>query len=340
MGIYGHRFDNYIENNNQNALLEQYLTEMHISKNDLKNPNILKKVLEKSEKEQNIANSLSVTCPFLLGIAADVVSGIIAGSILTSIALFIPFIIGSLVLSAKIIEKIPVYEQKNVGKLVKKAESLKAKTMRMKDCKEKQEILRNCDNVLNAVDKYKKHKIDEAKKKEYENAKKFLADVIKITKGDESASLPENPQEFYDVYELADKLGIMSPGKLDKVVEKICTDSIKYEDRGIMELFCGTDSIHDKLAPSKKDLEALEKKIPGFKNNIKVCIMYAIDDTVFFFNPKNKTFVYGDYFPDTLEVNTSLYQLAKKYQEDEFSKEQIEMYKSIYEEIKGSEENK
>jgi len=332
MGIYGHKFDSLLlENSYQYE--QTILMEMNISKNDLKDPKILDKVLDRARKEENIATSVSITCPMLLSISADIIAGIISGSIITSLALFIPFIIGGLALAVKILDSLPNYEKKNVSKLVKKAEDLKKKTMRLKDSKEKQEIIKNCDNVLKAVKQYEQKKIDEALKIEHERKRGILNIVIKIAKG-QPAQLPELPRDFFEYYEVADKLGIMSPGKMDKAIANICANDL--DDRGILNLVYGVSSIYDKNGPDRKEVEDFEKVVPGFKDNIKVCYLYAIDDTVFFYNPKNKTFVYGDYFPDTLDVSSSLYQLAKEdNDEGPLSKEDLEEYKSIYEEIKN-----
>lgn len=321
---------------------QEILQEMHISKADLKDPKILNKVLEKSKKESNNATALAVSVPFLLGIAADVVAGIVAGSILTSIGLFIPFIFGAAILAMKLLEMIPNYEDKNIKKLVTKTEELKKNTMKMKESKEKKEILDRCDKILKSVEKHKIDKADKASKKQYEKDKKLVSYIIKLSKSE----VPPFLGEVYDTYFLADKLGIAKPADLDKAIVNYCIKN-KNEDTGydntLAKLFFGEFDI-DKIKQEhpREDIDKLEKVVPGFKEHSKVYVFYAIDDTVFFFNYKNKTFYYGDYGADYLDYNTSLYRLAssKKNSPSEFSKEELERYKSIYEELKNNKKEK
>mgnify|MGYP007012530957 CR=1 FL=1 len=66
-------------------------------------------------------------------------------------------------------------------------------------------------------------------------------------------------------------------------------------------------------------------------------------DYYFFFNHKNKTFYYcGTYAnPELLDSNKSLYSLVSKHgieNAKKFSKKEIEMYKQIYESLKGNQD--
>ena len=325
----------------QDVIYEQtVLNEMHISKEDLKDPKILEKVLEKSKKEQNTKASIAMGAPMVLGIAADVVAGIATGSIVTSLALFIPFIIGSIVLAAKILDKIvtsgDTTENKNIAKLIKKVQNLRSKTEKLKDSKEKTEILENCDKILKSVDKYKVKKADKAEKERVGKIKNRVKMLIDASKG-KSFIIDPDIETTYENYLLADKLGISSASALDKTTVDICMkDNIKKE--GILDLFYSVDDIDKVDNYHEKDVDKLDKMIKGFKQNVKVIAFYAIDDTIFFFNPSNKKFYYGSYDSDSLYGDSSLYNLCKKCGSKlakKFTDQEITEYKQIYEEMKN-----
>ena len=325
----------------QEAIYEQtVLNEMHISKEDLKDPKILEKVLEKSKKEAENKATAATVIPMLLGIAADVVLGIATGSILLSIVLFVPFIIGALVLAMNyIIDAMgsgAEIKDKNIEKLVKKTQDLKNKTLKLKDSKEKTEILDRCDKILESV---KKHKSDEVNKKEKEridNIKFRIKTIIQMSKGEKVPD--DNPAEVYMDYVIADKLGIATPQQMEKAYIK-CLMSSKSKEH-ILDIFFGGPEDIEKFT-YEHEVDALDKKIKGTKQNAEICIIYAIDDTIFFYNPTDKKFAYGDYDPDTLTIDTSLYNLSKKMYsrsykkaDNPLDKKEIEEYKRIYEEMK------
>lgn len=134
---------------------QEILHELHISKSDLKDPKILQKVLDKTEKEVKAHNATVDTVSYVLAIAADILVGIVTGSIVAPLVLFAPFIIGATLIGIDFVKDNRNETNKNLDKLVKKAEEVKKNAMKLKDSKHKQEIISNCDKVLKAVNDYK-----------------------------------------------------------------------------------------------------------------------------------------------------------------------------------------
>ena len=326
----------------QETIYEQtVLNEMHISKKDLSDPDILKKVLEKSEKESNNATMAAMSIPLVLGIAADIVLCIVMGSIGLSIALFLPFIGGACILAVKVIEKIPDFKEQNLKKLKDKAENLKKNALKLKDGKEKEKILADCDKVLKSIEKYH---VKEANKKAKEKSTKdrnFIIRLMKVAAGEYEIATEYMTDTYRDYY-VADKIGLMKPAELDKVVVNYCKThkNEKGEYGNLIDLFCGSYDVEGaKKAVGEKEFDKLQKVIPGFGTDGEdVYIFYAIDDTIVFYNRKNSKFYYGDYGADWLKYDSSLYKLAEKCGGrdgmSEITKEDIENYKSIYEELK------
>lgn len=148
----------------QDAIYEQtVLNEMHISKKDLSDPKILDKVLKKTEKEVERHNNAVSAISLLLGVAADVALGLATGSLLASFVMFIPFLGGACALTMKFIKSYPDQEEKNLNKLVEKAKKLKANLEKNKDPK-KEDLIKKCDDIIKAIENYKKNKIEEAQK--------------------------------------------------------------------------------------------------------------------------------------------------------------------------------
>ncbi len=345
MGIYGHRFDSLIEERNNYLFESTILTEMHISKKDLEDPEILKKVLEKSKKEANDKGNAILIASGLISTACDIVVGIVTGSIVLSLVLFIPFIIGGLILAFKVLMNIKDPEDKNVSKLVSKVKELKSKTEKLKDSPEKDKIIKRCDKILDSVDKhYNKIKSDR-KRSENNRIKNHIDTLVKYSKGE----LPVAGGDIdfiYREYILANKLGIATPDKIDTGCVKCCKDIINNqtkEDKNeyALEYFYGYDNFENALNDKQNEsneLQSLAKLIPGFKECDPVFALYAIDDTIIFFNSKdNKFYFCSDYDSKSLLSDSSLYKLClkvyKKYSWDDsdiVSEEEIEKFKAVY----------
>lgn len=321
------------------AIYEQtILNEIHISKKDLKDPKVLDKILEKTKKDVETHNNIVMSLSFAIGIAGDIALGVATGSILVPIITFIPFIGGVLVAATKFLKTEEAEKEKNIQKLVDKVEKLKKNAEKMEDSKEKKEIIDRCNQILNSVNKYHKNEADKKSKADHDSKVKEIKHLINVVNGKETINCEYMPNAYND-YVIADKLGIANHSKLDKAMVDYCTKhkSDGYSD-GVMELFIGEDNIEKaKKYLSDKELDEYEKEIPGFKENTRVYTLYAIDDTVCFFNPKNKHFYFGDYGPKWLDHDSSLYRLSEKLGKSgsELTKEDIESYKQIYEEIKN-----
>ena len=318
------------------ALLEQaILNEMKISNEDLKDPNILKKVLERSKKEAEDKRSSIYVAAMVLGIAADVVLFISTGLLLTSIGAFLPFIGGACALAIAVVNRLPDYEKKNVDKLEAKAKKLKEKADKMKDGPEKKQILSNCNKVLKTIENYRKKKVSDAEKAKYEENKKFVQYIINAIKG---KVIPHSQlHELYGVYYVADKIGAGSSEDLDKGFTKYCLSHL--DKSGIFTHITGKDNYKDALKGgfSEDDLKKYEKMIPGFKENTPFVDIGSNDEALFFFNQKNSSYYYGTYgFYKYWDYNKSLYSIVNKYSKEykvSFTKEEIETYKQIYDSI-------
>lgn len=328
----------YLKPESEDTIYEQtILNEMHISKNDLKNPEVLKKVLEQSKKEKNLYSSFTM-CVFLLGLLSDVVLGIVTGSILLSIGMFIPILVGSAMLAYELMIKCPNFEDKNINKLVSKTEKLKKNAERLKDEKAKSEIIATCDKILNSVAKYRKSESHKKAMKQLEADKKFIKRLIDTANGEDVLFIDGYPEEVYKAYLVADKLGIAKPNDLDKAMKKYCTSHPDDDDGydNLIELSIGYKNAKEAIeddAYLKKHIEEMDKAIPGYKDNAKMFIFYAIDDTVVFYNFKNGKFYWGDYDP-SITSNSSLYEIVKKYANNTtVSKEELERYKGVYDSL-------
>lgn len=326
----------YLKPESEDTIYEQtILNEMHISKNDLKNPDVLKKVLEQSKKEKNLYSSFTM-CVFLLGLLSDVVLGIVTGSILLSIGMFLPILVGSAMLAYELMIKCPNFEDKNINKLVSKTEKLKKNAERLKDEKAKSEIIATCDKILNSVAKYRKSESHKKAMKQLEADKKFIKRLIDTANGKDVLFIDGYPEEVYKAYLVADKLGIAKPNDLDKAMKKYCASHLDESDykEGILELVTGAKTFNDacKEAPEYY-INDMDKAIPGFKENDRMFVFYAIDDTIVFYNFKNGKFYWGDYVPN-MASNSSLYEIVKKESNNiTVSKEELERYKGVYDSL-------
>lgn len=180
------------------------------------------------------------------------------------------------------------------------------------------------------------------KKLIYEHEKSWINDIIAASKGEKF--LGEDPRDVYEAYYIADKIGLATPTELDKAQTQFCSKNIDDpKDEGILEYFYGERNWKDVLSKAhfnSEEAEELAKMIPGLKENIHVCTLYVIDDTIVFFNPKNKNFYFCyDYCPEACYYDSSLYTVATKLGGKDsfnFTAKDIEFYKEIYESIIGS----
>ena len=317
---------------------QQMLLEMHLSNSDLKDPKILEKVLEKSKKEaQNTKKSISIAS-FLVGVSSSIISAIVTGSVVVGLATFLPFIIGSCALVLVIISHLPDYEKKNVDKLEKKVKQLKEKTNKLKDSSEKKRILATCDKILKSIEEYKNKKINDANKAKYKEDKEFVNYIINALKG---KSKPHAYlDKLYEVYYIADKIGVATSKELDNGFTKYCSSHL--DKSGILTHITNYNNYEDAMNKanfSEKELKQFESLIPGFKENAPFVDLGSHDEGLFFYNQKNSSYYYGAYgFFDKWDVNKSLYSIVSKYSKEykvKFSEEEIENYKSIYESIKS-----
>lgn len=327
----------YLKPESEDTIYEQtILNEMHISKNDLKNPDVLKKVLEQSKKEENLYNSFAITVG-LLGLLGDVILGVVTGSIIVPIIAFMPIMIGAASVSLGLLVRCPNFEEKNLNKLVSKTEKLKKNTERLKDEKTKSEIIRNCDKILDSVAKYRKSESHKKAIKQLEADKKFIKRLIDTANGEDVLFIDGYADPVYKQYVVADKLGISSPANLDKCIKKYCNSHPNDDGYdSIMELFIGYKSAKEAIendSSMERFINELDKEIPGFKDNKNMYVFYAIDDVIAFYNFKDGKFYWGDYDPSIIS-NPSLYEIAKKWAKNtSISKEDLDRYKGVYDSL-------
>ena len=319
-------------------LIEQtILNEMDIKNEDLKDPKILMKIIERSKKEAEDSKKSVFIASMILGIATNVVGGIAAGSIMVAVGTFLPFLAAAAATAIAVIHRLPDYEKKNISKLEAKAKKLKEKAEKMKDGPEKKQILSNCDKVLKAIEDYKHKKINKEKKAEYEENKKVVKYIADAIKG--KVKPHSHLDQLYEVYYIADKIGAGSSQDIDKGFAKYCSSHL--DKSGVFTHITGKNNYKDALGNgfSEEDLKEYEKLIPGFKENAPFVDIGSHDEALFFFNQKNSSFYYGTYgFFKYWDVNKSLYSIVNKYSKEyrvKFSKEEIETYKQIYDSVKS-----
>ena len=277
------RYDETIEQ--YNFINEQVIQEMIFNKRDLQDPKTLEKILEKMKKREPIFDTLAAIGSFLT-FALSVAISIIAGGVFT-VALA-PFFIILSVIVYMYIDTIPETQfKKDNEKFKKKVIKLKEKTQekldKETDPKKKakyQEIIKNCDKVLKAIEegikKESEYEFDEEDKNTLKSTYEDLVDFL------------EYPFDFgwengiYDIALLGQILGL----KPQDIQNKIKRTKFKKEEKTVYDMFClmhGKDTV-DAGLNDPNNFEYKENFIIKYKSimNMKAIETGSNDDNIDF----------------------------------------------------------
>lgn len=289
---------------------EEYVVvnEIFFSKKDLQNPDTLKKLLDKAQKEKDIKKKLDdvfMCLTFVEAILGSIGVGVLTKSIFKGIASFLPLMIATVTLTFKVCSAMDTamyaIHEARIKKLLKKATELrdKAKAAGQND------IANNCQKVIDTIEKHYKDEATKKFRKRVDEIKKYYKSLVNIINGKEGMGSPD-----LTYFVLADLL---------KIPHKRIDDGMRKEeiDNSAFEYFYGTDSVEDAQKEYGEDLNKIIQYIPEFKTGAGIVIYYAIDDTVFCYSPRSKYFGYGGYKAEWMNFNKEIYPLIKSIDNSE-----------------------
>lgn len=289
---------NYI--NEHNTIV---LNEKTFSKKELQDPDMLNNLLDKFKKSKAVLDKIE-TASLILTIAEAIVVGVLTKSLglglLSLVAVTVVKLIGMLRLEVLISKS----NEKKILQLKEQAIKLKEKSLKSDDSKAK-EIVSNCEKLIKKIDKYFGSKEKAIYDQKYKYTKEQYLDVI-------NAWFGKGVSANYSY--IAKKIKL-SKQDVNKIFFNNLDKYMKDSEKGygsIWDLFFGND---DRSKIDDKDFEHYiqdNNDIPELKDNGKVCIIYAIDDTVLLYSPKAKKFFYGDYLSST--AYTYLLDISSKYE--------------------------
>ena len=309
MSIYGHKFDNLKE---ENIVQEQYLIELHISKKDLEDPEVLKKVLEKTEKEVQNHNNVVAVLALLLGICCDVLAGIITGSVLVSIVTVSPFIIGSLLLFMKFVKSEEAEKYNNIKKLESKLKEMKSKAQRLKDSKEKERIIKKCDEALKSISDYHVKNYNDGIINFFNEVLSFLKSPYSLGDGGDS-----------DIIAALHKLGMSKEGLTKFVIDN------KSKFRDINNYTAGDveEDYGDTL--SKTEIEKMKEGVVVLNNDDYIFFLSSLDNKLYEVDADSFS-SYKQYTSDDFEDQYSWSDMKDVLNDNEEIKNQINELISKY----------
>ncbi len=281
------------------SILAEYFTEypeiideQYFSKKDLQDPETLKKLLARFDKEKAIkdkVDNISLIFSLVEGIALGILTKKISIGFISTVGIAV----GKCLLFIKTSNILSQNQSNRIKKLREKAVKLRDKAAK-ENTPEAKEIVNNCNKLIAEIDKYfKKIEKDEYKKKynDYKHAYQFIIDII------HSKNCIEEPDKKLYIWCQILKIDF----KLFEQGMKNIANSDDSNYGSLWDIWFGSDTLNE-----EDDIETskiLSKYIPEFKDNTKVPIYYAIDDTVFFYSRKANKFYYGDYW----FINTNAY---------------------------------
>ena len=270
---------------------ENILMEVHFTKKDLQDPETLKKLLEKAAREKKIKEVLDIIFEYLTIAEAWVVGSFIktatGSSVLGALGAFASWI-GFLALTVKIIESLDnvmvMVHDNRIKKLREKCLKLIKACEKSSDPNAKR-VIENCKKTIKAIDDhYSKLEKDEYKKK-IDKYKKLIRDFKDILDGKsylaDFLSNPDEMKKFCFCY-----IFKIPVSKLDAGQKKADCWYPAYK------AFFGDNELED----DKILVDEIGKVFPEFKNNDKINVYYAIDDTIFFYSKAKNKFYYGGFF--------------------------------------------
>ena len=274
----------------QSILEQQLVQEMIFNKDDLQDPKTLEKILEKMKKREPVFETVALISSFLVFCLSIAISIITTGVFTIVLSPF--FIILSVILYMYI-DTIPGTQfKKDNEKFKKKVIKLKEKSQekldKETDHKKKakyQEIIKNCDKVLKAIEnQYKKYM--DIKSSEYdfdEDDKNTLINTY-----EDLVDFLEYPFDFgwengiEDIALLAELLKL----KPQDITNKIKRTKFKKEEKTVYDMFClmhGEDTVDTGLN-DPDNFEYKENFIIKYKSimNMKAIETGSNDDNIDF----------------------------------------------------------
>lgn len=302
--------ESYIEENLDYKLLQEFT----VTKKDLEDPNYLNKIQKKVQDTTNNVYKAS----FILSISLNILTAFLISPIFM-IGTFVPFIISGILLGLKIVEILPSYDKRR-KQIKDKVIKIKEKAEKMKDCKEKQEIIKNCDNLLKKIDKEISDQENQERVKYIKQVSSIYNDIYKLyTTGKIDLNFIYDYDHFVNMFYIADKYLTINIRDLDKKFWQNADKNYKSDD-SIIQTWFGYKNSNDLKEDDKDICIELSKAIVEFKNDDKIYLFGAIDDTMAAYLPKTKAIYYGDYAVNSNEAKKylyksliSLYQYFSKY---------------------------
>ena len=313
---------------NENCII---INEIFFSKKDLQDPKTLDKLLNRAKVEKDIKSRLDlmlfIGTFFESFFGARAINKFIKKHLGDSLGIITHILswISIMGLTFKAVSTgndfLAYIHENRIKKLKRQAEKLRDKFKESDDPKAK-EIVKNCQQVIDAIDKYYKaeeKKVYDAKLKEYKEIYHMLQSMI-------------NGGDSFDPSELAEWFAMAKV--LNIPFEKIEKGAIKNigEHDSLCMAYLGEN--YKDLDQRKKDVYAkLAEAVPEFRtDSLKYKLYYAIDDTVLYYAPSIHKFIYGGWQPDDADVLYSkLFEIVEK---NEWLKEQYEENLKKYEKEK------
>ena len=261
---------------------QQILQETHFSKDDLQDPETIKKLEEKLKKKEPIFATLGALTGCLLFVLSAIGAAIAGTGTVVLMIIGFPAIIGICITVGMVIYNIPRSQfEKDYKKFKDKVQKLKDKSQEKmdqeKDSSKKSEykkIITNCDKVLKIIEKREKEIAD----------KKFKEDVNELTNYYKGAlNMFENPHmlSLDNQYYANIEFTILSKIGCDY---SLFLNNCKKAKWSRAQVYISFDNLVDYLDSSEVTKESIHNNskfniVPEFKNNDKIAVCVECGDT-------------------------------------------------------------
>ena len=278
---------------------QQILQETYFSKDDLQDPETIKKLEDKLKKKEPIfatLGALSGVLTFILSIALATLAG--AGTAITLVTLGLPFIAGLAIIVGVYIGTIPNKQfEKDYKKFKNKVEKLRDKSKEKLETEEDntqktqyKEIIKNCEKVLKAIEKREKDIADKQFRQQVDQMTGYYKQAIKSIERPEYLGLDYDYSNISMVITIMQVLGV----KYNQYL-KLC----KKADWTKANTFISLNTLYnDYIQSYREDFnELFSKMIPEFNKNEKIAVIYSGDDaSTIIYSPRANSFFLLDYW--------------------------------------------
>lgn len=259
------------------------INEVYYTKKQLQDPDTLKKLFDKAEKEKDIKKKLDDLF-YAFSLLEAVALGILSGSIFIGVASLLPFFLISYGIILKTNDVMFTLHKSRIQELYDKAVKLRDKSKE----KNNVNIAQNCDKLIKAIEKHWDSEKEKKILEEYKQVKKSYKQLIDIvTKGTNLMTRPDP-----NLYDIADIVKI----RYNKIDEGMVKNPKASHLEKPWKLWYGVNSKEEIKSSGNKtaDYENMVKHMSEFESNESILVFYAIDDTIFCYSQKDKIFYYGD----------------------------------------------